>query len=99
MTTLQQHEMQLAKTHPSGAEEWYCPICGRRFLMHMQAELNIMVLEAGNRSVNHVGSKGGLKMGSCAIDYQPLLSEDLRNALDEALQDIDFDDWPDVVDQ
>ncbi|HXV44336.1 MAG TPA: hypothetical protein VEC96_14835, partial [Anaerolineae bacterium] len=59
----QQHEMQLEKTYPSGAEEWCCPICGRRFLMHLQPQFNMIVLEAGDEAVSHIGSTGGLRIG------------------------------------
>ena len=90
------HEMRLEKVHPSNAEEWFCPTCGRRFLMHWQPEcdrLDILVLEAGDDQANHVGSTGGLKVGNLAISAndEPTLSPELRAALD----DIDFDDWSD----
>ncbi len=55
--------MQLDKTRPSGAEEWSCPICGRRLLMRFQSQyqkLDLHVFETGDESVAHVGSKGGL---------------------------------------
>ncbi len=29
------HEMVLERTHVSGVEEWYCPSCGRRFLVQL----------------------------------------------------------------
>lgn len=96
----QQHEMRLEKTHPSGAEEWCCPTCGRRFLMDLQPQLNIMILEAGDELVGHFGSKGGLQIDSLEVEVveEPVLSEELRIALDEALEDIDFDDWSGMVD-
>ena len=101
----QQHEMQLEKTCSSGAEEWYCPRCGRRLLMHWQPEhqkLDLLVLEAGDEVVSHVGSKGGLRIGKPEInmvDEEPMLSDELRAALEEALEDIDFDDWSTMADQ
>ena len=94
----QQHEMQLDKTHSSGAEEWYCPRCERRFLLCWQLEqqkLDLLVLEAGDESASHFGGKGGLRIGTSKIsvvEEEPVLSEELRAALDEALEDIDFDD-------
>lgn len=104
MTTLQQHEMQWETTHGSGAEEWCCPTCGRRLLMHFKSEhkkLDILVLEVGDELVTHVGSKGGLRISKSEVsldDTEPILSEDLHYALEEALRDIDFDDWPGAVD-
>ncbi len=102
MSNSESHEMQLEKVHPSSAEEWFCPMCGRRFLMRWQPEcerLDILVLEAGDEQASHVGSTGGLRVGnfdvSADVDDEPTLSPELRAALDEALDDIDFDDWSD----
>lgn len=98
-TSSQQHEMHLAKTHPSGAQEWFCPMCSRRFLLHFHPErkkLDTLILEDGDVSVRHVRSKGELKVRISeisAIDDEPVLPEDLRTALDEALKDVNFDDW------
>lgn len=94
--------MQLEKTYPSGAEEWSCPACGRRFMLHVKPQLNILVLEAGDELVNHFGSKGGLRIGKSelsAVEEDPVLSEELRAALEEALEDIDFDDRSDLAGQ
>lgn len=95
----QQHEMRLEKTYSSGAEEWFCPMCGRRFMMRVQPQFNIMILEAGDELVSHVGSKGGLRIGkphTGVIEEEPQLSDELRAAIEEALKHIDFDDWEDT---
>ena len=98
----QHHQMHLAKTHPSGAEEWLCPTCGRRTLMHWQPQdekLDFHVIEAGDLYAIHVGSKGGFQIGSPNVitdDQEPVLSKELRDALEEVLGDIGFDDWPDA---
>lgn len=63
MQDVEQHEMELATTHASGAEEWFCPTCGRRFLMTWPPQYSKIILEPGNESVSHSGGKGGLKMG------------------------------------
>ncbi len=100
MSNLASHEMHLERVHPSSAEEWFCPTCGRRFLMRWEPEcerLDILVLNAGDEHINHVGSTGGLRMGTFDISAagdEPTVSAELRAALDEALDDIDFDDWP-----
>jgi hypothetical protein len=90
-----QHQMELEKTHPSGADEWYCPTCGRRFLMQYSPNYKKIVMEVGDESAAHSGGKGGLQMGPLQMsqdeDYN--LSDELRDALDEALNDIDLDDW------
>jgi hypothetical protein len=101
MSNQEQHEMQLEKVHPSGAEEWFCPTCGRRFLMHWKPEqekLDLDVIISGDLQVSHVGSKDGFRITKVAIvDDEPKLSDELRAALEEALQDVDFDDWPDAT--
>ena len=41
----QQHEMQLKTTYASGAEEWYCPTCGRQFVIHWPPGCETITLE------------------------------------------------------
>ncbi len=91
----QQHEMQLEKTHPSGAEEWRCPTCGRRFLLSWPPAYKKIVIEAGDEYAIHSGGKGGLQMmpPQLSDSEEPVLSDELRAALEEALEDIDFDNW------
>ena len=95
----QQHEMRLERTFPSGAQEWFCPTCGRRFIVHWQPKFNIIDLEVGNERVSHTGSTDGLalRMRPPQIRQveEPVLSDELRAALEEALEDIDLDDWLD----
>jgi hypothetical protein len=90
----QQHEMHLEKTHPSGVEEWYCPMCGRRFLLSWPPAYKKIIIEAGDEYAIHNGGKGGLRMGPPQVSdsEEPVLSDELRAALEEALEDIDFDD-------
>lgn len=63
----QRHEMVLETTHPSGAEEWVCPTCGRRMAITWQPWKKI-ILEAGDIHVAHGGSKGILKIGPLLIN-------------------------------
>ena len=53
----QAHQMHLAKTHPSGAEEWACSSCGRRFLMQWPPAYSRTILEPGDEYAIHSGSK------------------------------------------
>lgn len=92
--------MHLQKTHPSGAEEWGCPTCGRRFLLSWQPAFKRIVLSPGDEHAAHSGSKGGLQLGTPQINTvedEPVLSEELRNALEEALADIDFEGWENTL--
>ncbi len=62
MSDTQAHEMMLDKTHPSGAEEWYCPICGRRLVMQWPPAFKRIILVQGDEYALHNGSKGGLQL-------------------------------------
>ncbi len=96
-----QHEMRLEKTHPSGAQEWYCPTCARRFVMQLPPRFKKVVLEAGDENAGHAGSTGALRVGPVRIGRvdEPELSDTLRAALEEALDNIDFDGPADSADQ
>ena len=91
--------MRLEITHPSGAQEWFCPMCGQRFVMQLQPVFNIIDLEAGNKSVSHTGGMGDLHIDSSQVrpagHEEPVLSDELRAALEEALEEVDLDDWLD----
>lgn len=94
----QQHEMRLQKIHPSGAQEWFCPICSRRFIVQWQSTPKIIDLDVGDQGVSHIGNTDGFNMRPPQIRHQvtnedPVLSDELRSALDEVLQDIDLDEW------
>lgn len=77
------HQMTLERVYPSGAEEWACPICGRRFITTWKPYRRI-VLEPGDESASHTGSKGGLKIGEVSVGEEPNLTA--------------FEDWLDGVD-
>ena len=96
----EQHEMRLVKTHSSGAEEWFCPTCERRFLMQWPPKYKKIVLQAGDEYAMHNGAKGGLQIGSLDIGeaQEPVLSDELRAALEEILEDIDTEDSSSTVD-
>jgi hypothetical protein len=89
------HQMHLEQTHLSGAEEWHCPTCGRRFLVQWEPQYKRIIIENGDEYAAHSGGKGGLQMISSHIDHgdEPVLSEELRLALEEVLANIDFGDY------
>jgi len=94
MISTQNHEMQLETTHSSGAEEWYCPTCGRRFLLNMPPDYRKIILNAGDESAIHSGSKGGLKMGPIQIGGpdEPALPDQIITTLERIVKDFDIDD-------
>jgi hypothetical protein len=58
------HEMVFEKTHISGVEEWYCPSCGRRFLVQWPPAYKMIVLEPGEKDTRHNLSKVNLRTGA-----------------------------------
>lgn len=93
MDDMERHEMKLETTHPTGAEEWYCPTCGRRFLMQWSPQNKRIILDAGDETATHTGGKGGLEIGS--VHATPNDTDDgPDNDLgfwSEGLQGMDFD--------
>ena len=87
------HHMELAATHSTGEEEWLCPICGRRLLMHWPPAYKKVILEPGDKFAIHSGDKGGLHLSPPQIstDEEPTRSNELQTALEKALEDVDFD--------
>ena len=68
MNEQQRHEMVLQTTHPSGAEEWYCPSCQRRMTITWQPWKKI-VLDPGDINAAHSGGKGGLRLNPLQINH------------------------------
>ena len=77
MDQQEHHEMVLETTHSSGAEEWHCPTCGRRFLMQWPPAYQKIVIETGDEYAIHSGSKGDmLRMRAAEITDPADLSAD-----------------------
>ena len=68
MTEQQRHEMVWEGSLPSGAEEWSCPICGRRTLISWEPEFKRTVLKAGNSFAIHSAVKDDLSIDSLQVD-------------------------------
>lgn len=84
MDVVERHEMKLEATYPTGAEEWYCPTCGRRFLMQWPPHDKRIMMERG---------KGGLQIDSTQPkDDSGPASPDLNlGSWLDGLQEIDLD--------
>ena len=61
------HVMNLEVTHPSGADEWLCPECGRRLLITYPPNYSKTVLVVGDENVEHNGGRGGLTMAGLTV--------------------------------
>ena len=60
----EKHVMELERTYPSGAQEWYCPTCGRRCLMQWDPSYKKIVLEPGDERVSHSGTAMDIEVAS-----------------------------------
>jgi|SRR6266496_4491123 len=61
------HEMVLERTHVSGVEEWYCPSCGRRFLVQWPPSYKMIVIEQGEKDARHNVSKVNARTKSIQV--------------------------------
>lgn len=61
------HEMVFEKAHLSGVEEWYCPSCGRRFLVQWPPAYKMIVLEPGEKDTRHSLSKLNSRSGTVPV--------------------------------
>jgi hypothetical protein len=68
----ERHEMILSGRAQTGAEEWYCPACGRRLLLRLPPDYEKVVLEHGDDSAVHIGGTGGLRVSSATVTPEPL---------------------------
>jgi hypothetical protein len=65
-----QHEMVLAMTHSSGAEEWYCPTCERRMSITWHPWRRI-ILEKGDIHAAHRASQAGPRVRPVGVLQDP----------------------------
>ena len=62
------HEMVLEKTHISGVEEWYCPDCGRRFLVQWPPSYKMVIIEQGEKDTRHNVSRLSSRIISDSVE-------------------------------
>jgi len=91
MSEQHRHEMQFKTNYASGAELWYCPTCGRQFLLSYPPNYQKIILEPGDESAMHSGGTGGLSMGQLhSTDAKALeLPENIRASVEKILRDFD----------
>jgi len=93
------HEMALEMTHSSGIQGWHCPTCGRRILLFVPPENEMVVVEAGDLNASHSGSTGGLQIGAVRVkerdeelnEISGEVSEESLLPWIEALENLDLD--------
>lgn len=79
----QQHEMVLELTHASGMQGWYCPTCGRRILLLVPPNSEMVIVEPGDQYASHNGSTGGLWIGAVQVRGR---DQELKEVSEESLR-------------
>lgn len=92
----ERHEMILEATHSSGAEQWYCPTCGKRMIITWDPWKKV-VLEQGDFYAAHSASKGGLKLGS--VQTTQLNDDSIPSATEISLEDPYLAPWKKWLDE
>jgi hypothetical protein len=99
-TSMEQHQMVLNETFPDGSQEWCCPVCGRRFIMHWPPNYKRIILDPGNEQVVHSGGTGGVVMGLAEIQPEEQLETSTPRNIppeEEPGNPVEIDDpflWP-----
>jgi hypothetical protein len=89
MSEQRHHTMYRLDTQTSDDEEWFCPTCGRRFLLRWPPMYRKTVLNPGDDCVTHSGSKGGLATGQLSLGISSVMQ---TNVTDHS---VGFDPSPD----
>ena len=91
----QHYEMVLELAHASGMQGWHCPTCGRRILLLVPPNSDVVIIEQGDVSASHSGSAGGLRIAAVRVaerDEQPYeISEESLRPWIRALENLDLD--------
>jgi hypothetical protein len=103
MPEQEHHTMELVQTHKSGADELYCPTCGRRILLQWPPNYKKVVLVEGNDRAIHSGSTGGLELNAPQLTKtvdSPFTRQEPEAEQDDFSKDITlapFINWMDRV--
>lgn len=83
------HALDLVQNYPTGAQEWRCPTCDRHFVMHTEPTFKRIILNEGDASISHSGSRNGVQIGLQFAPDADGMSPELRDALNEFLNGLD----------
>lgn len=64
------HEMVVTQKYPSGAQEFFCPTCGRRFVMQWPPAYKRIILDPGDEDALHTGGTAGITMSITDVSTQ-----------------------------
>ena len=86
--SIRKHHMELLQIHNTGAEEWWCPTCERRFIIQWPPNYQKIILETGDEYAFHSCNKGEQKQSD---NHKKIyLSPELMEALDEFLDELEM---------
>ena len=84
------HRMTMVHEYDTGAEEWLCDICGRRFIMMWPPNYKKIFLEYGDETAVHFGEKGGVTMGPMNVEPRnPVEDKDWLEPWRGLIEDLD----------
>lgn len=87
--SIRKHDMELVQVHSSGAEEWCCPICERRFIIQWPPHYQKIVLETGDEYAFHSCHKG--ERHTVQTKQDDILSDELREVLEQFFDELETD--------
>lgn len=97
MVFKQSHAMRLETTHPSGAEEWLCLECGRRFVAQWEPRFRRVVLVPGRDEIVHMGQAISNLNETANITAEN--NADLQDVWKDLLDKLDFGTEGDDLDK
>jgi hypothetical protein len=62
------HQMVITNTFATGEQEWYCPTCGRRFILQPPPNFKRIIIDEGDEQTPHSGGRGGVVVGNANIE-------------------------------
>lgn len=74
MDTGMPHQMELREVYSDGSQDWHCPVCGRRFILHWPPNYRREVIEEGDVEAVHTAGTGGVEMGQPTMTEMPASS-------------------------
>ena len=95
MNEQQLHEMILEEIYPSGAEEWYCPVCDRRLLiMNWHPDGKQSIIKLGDERSHANIEQESLPQIDISNEYAFSVEEETRLGIWIAwLDEVDFESW------
>ncbi len=87
----ERHEMHRVQQFNTGAEEWECHECGRRFIILLEPNFQKVILEQGDENVIHFGGSAEISMGVTQSEPDGELDEVSLEPVKRWLNTIDFE--------